>query len=168
MKKNRVLSIIIMMILFGGIGLLSVNAVLCSEKAFRVVFMPGHFYYLIENKMIYSHAQLENYLIELRQSRYYIGYEHFEDSLNKVNLNFDKEALVIIKHRESSESTKVEFIEPVAHEDRLICIINRIVPQIMNLMEAHYCYALVVDKTIIREIEVKVEGKEDYLLRINP
>lgn len=90
----------------------------------------------------------------------------FEEGIIQAQLNFDKEALVVVRHTEGSSSTGINFRCPLVKGKRLLCQIERNEPEIGTPSMAYYCFALAVSKRRIAEIELKVPGKQAILLTL--
>ena len=87
------------------------------------------------------------------------GWNHkreFIDALNNANVDFSKEALVLLRHTEGSGSVKVAFETPVLKGKNLICEIagTPIPPGFGGTGDmAYYCMAVVVSKAQVSQVE---------------
>ncbi len=88
-------------------------------------------------------------------------------ALADANIDFKKEALILLRHTEGSGSTSVTFEKPVLKGKRLVCTITRKVPEVGTADMAYYSFAVVVQKSAINEIELQIKGRKPTILKIN-
>jgi hypothetical protein len=82
----------------------------------------------------------------------------FVNALRNANVDFSKEALVLLRHYEGSGSVNVEFKAPVLEGKKLVCEIEGIpIPEGFGGTGdvAYYCMAVVVSKTHISQVELQ-------------
>ncbi|MBA3514125.1 MAG: hypothetical protein H0T77_07115 [Pyrinomonadaceae bacterium] len=88
--------------------------------------------------------------------------KEFEDALRNANLDFTKEALVLLRHTEGSGSVQVTFETPILQDRILLCEIRGkpIPPGYLGTADmADYCLAVAVSKSHISQVELQaVEG----------
>jgi len=140
-----------------------------GEKAFRRVDISEreNGYCNLSNRVIKTQSEFDTYISGVKRHERWSNKYVFANSLINAKIDFDREALVIIPLVEGSGSNIIKFNKPEVEGDKIICRISRFVPEIGNCMMAYYCGVFVVDQARINEIEVRVEGKEDYTLHIN-
>lgn len=88
--------------------------------------------------------------------------QEFADVLRNAKVDFTKEALVLLRHNESSGSVQVTFESPILQDGKLICRIRGkpFPPGYGGTADmAYYCFAVAVSKTAVSEVELQgVEG----------
>jgi len=86
----------------------------------------------------------------------------FEDALRNAKVDFNQEALVLLRHSESSGSVQVTFEPPTLENKKLLCEIQgkAIPPGFGGTADmAYYCFAVAVSKSAVRQVELQaVEG----------
>lgn len=84
--------------------------------------------------------------------------QKFEDALLNAKLDFNKEALVLLRHTEGSGSVQVIFEKPVLQDSKLLCEIRGIPipPGYGGTADvADYCFALAVSKSRVSHVELQ-------------
>lgn len=137
---------------------------------FRIVPIPkeDHGYSNFESTVITSHGELDAFLQKDSKGQG-MGWNNrldFENALTKARLDFNQEALVLLRHTESSGSVQVNFRKPRLKGRKLICRIDRNDPKMGTTNMAYYCFALVVVKTDIKEVELNISGKKPIILSV--
>ena len=97
--------------------------------------------------------------------------QKFEDELRSANIDFSKEALVLLRHTEGSGSVKVEFKTPVLEGKKLICEIEGIPipPGYLGTGDmAYYCQAVVVSKADVSQVEFRATQGGFKAKKLNP
>ncbi len=84
----------------------------------------------------------------------------FENALREANIDFSREALILLRHTESSGSVAVTFDPPILKDSKLICKIHgKAVVGMATGDMADYCFAVVVSKSAVTQVELQaVEG----------
>jgi hypothetical protein len=86
----------------------------------------------------------------------------FEDALRSANVDFAKEALVLLRHTEPSGSVQVTFETPTLEDGKLVCEIRgkAIPPGFGGTGDmAYYCFAVALSKSAVTQVELHaVEG----------
>jgi len=90
----------------------------------------------------------------------------FDAALAGAKLDFAREALVLLRHTEGSGSVQVTCAMPEVKGRRLMCRIGRTEPEAGTADMAYHCFAIVVSKPDIAEIEVLVPGRPPVVLLI--
>ena len=89
--------------------------------------------------------------------------DYFLKTIEEAKLDFDNEALVLIRITEPSGSIQVKFGEPRLDSFTLICPIKRELPGLTDDM-AYHCFALAVSKTQVKRVQVLIQSEESYYL----
>lgn len=89
----------------------------------------------------------------------------FLKNIQKANLDFEKEALVLIRDTEPSGSIQVSFEVSRLESGTLFCNINRKLPGVTD-DEAFYCFAVAVSKEKVKKIHVDVESENPFELDV--
>jgi hypothetical protein len=86
--------------------------------------------------------------------------QEFEGALRNAKVDFSKEALVLLRHPERSGSVQVTFETPILQDRKLLCEIRgRPIPGSGTGDMAYYCFAVVVSKSEVSQVELQgVEG----------
>ena len=95
----------------------------------------------------------------------------FKDALLNANLDFSKEALVLLRHTERSGSVQVTFETPVLKDRSLVCEIRGrpILPGYGGTGDvAYYCFAVAVSKAHVSQVELQAIEGGFYARRLAP
>jgi hypothetical protein len=138
---------------------------LAQNDKFRKIDIPPreHGYSSFDSQVIDNQATYEAFVATVRQQDSWNDKAAFLQALTDAKLNFDREALVLLRHTEGSGSIQVKLEKLTAKAKRLSCSIARQVPEIRTADMAYYCFALVVDKSGITEVELKVGDRRNVL-----
>ncbi len=90
----------------------------------------------------------------------------FDKALVVAKVDFDKEALVLLRHTEGSGSVQVDFRTPAVEGKKVICRIDRKEQEMGTADMAYYCFALAVAKSAVTEVELRIPGREAIILPI--
>ena len=131
--------------------------------AVRRIPIPAreHGYSNFETTVIGSQAALDQFLKGDQQGgdMGWNNRQEFIEALDRANLDFEKEQLVLLRHTEGSGSVRVEFHPPRVEGQTVICRISRTVPEMGTADMAFYCFALAVTKTGPTEVQLTVDGR---------
>jgi len=135
-----------------------------EPAAFRTIPIPKreHGYNNFKSMVIHTKAAWEKFK-KKHHGKKATGWNQRENvfkALADAKINFEKEALVLLRHSEGSGSTSVTFKKPVLMGKKLVCTITRKVPQVGTANMAYYCFAVVVRKSDLDEVEVQVKGRK--------
>lgn len=131
-----------------------------SAQPFRIIPIPtrengyGNFASIVFT----SQKDLDSFL---RDTSTQSGWNHrqkFEDALLDAKVDFNKEALVLLRHSEGSGSIKVTFERPVLKDRKVLCEIRGrpIPPGYGGTTDmAYYCFALAVSKADVSQVELR-------------
>jgi len=128
-----------------------------STQSFRIIPIPKRGGYSnFESIVLMSRDDLDSFL-KNPSAR-----PEFEDALRNANLDFTKEALVLLRHTESSGSVQVVFETPILQDRKLLCEIRGkpLPPGYAGTDDmAYYCFAVAVSKSAVDQVELQaIEG----------
>ncbi len=134
------------------------SAVALEAKPFRLVGIPGreHGYDNLKTRVIGSQKELDALIQAVEKQAGWNDRAAFLKGLAAARLNFDSEALVLIRQTEGSGSNKVS-LAPEIKGDRLLATIQRQVAPIGTDDIANYCFAVAVERGQVKQVEVWVE-----------
>jgi hypothetical protein len=144
-----------------------------SGQAFRVIPIPKkeNGYGGFETIAFMSKSDLDRFLKETATQ---IGWNHrkeFEDALRNANVDFSKEALVLLRHTEGSGSVRVAFEPPVLQGRNLICeILGKPIPPGYGGTAdmAYYCFAVAVSKAQVSQVKLEAVRGGFSARRLDP
>jgi len=122
-----------------------------ERKPFRMVDIPKeeHGYGDNLNSMVIrSKVELDVLLEQVSKQEHWNRKKEFVEALKKAQIDFDKEALVLLRHTEGSGSIQVTFETPVLQKGNLLCTLKRDVPEVGTADMAYYGFALAVNKSV--------------------
>lgn len=148
-----------LVLLTGVLGVLS--AVAADSKPFRLIGIPGreHGYGNLKAQVIGSQKDLEALMKAVETQQGWNNREAFLKGIQAGKVNFATEVLVLIRQMEGSGSNRVSLVAPEVKGDTLQCVITREVPEIGTDDIADYCFALAVDRSQVKAVEVWVAQK---------
>ncbi len=127
-----------------------------SESAFRTInirereFGYSHF----ESMAITSSDDFKAFLDEISQQAWN-DRQDFVDALLNAKIDFNKEALVLLRHDEGSGSIRVSFEKPVLQDKTLLCEIRGEPLRGLGSADmAYHCFALAVSKSLINKVHL--------------
>lgn len=137
-------------------------------SGFRAVDVPqdesGYHYF--ESRVINTQEQFETFVKQIKAQEYWSHRDDFLGAIGKANVDFIHESLVLVKHTEGSVSTTVNHMLQL-QGDKLICKIETVKPQGAMLgAVADYCFAIVVEKDKVKEVEVRIDDKPGEVLEV--
>lgn len=139
-------------------------------ESFRIIPIPEreHGYSNFDSTVISSEKELDTFLGEkLRgQGMGWNDKEGFRMALSRANLDFEQEALVLLRHTEASGSVQINFLQPCVKGNRIIARIERKEPEIGTADMAYFCFALAVVKAEIAEVKLIIPDKETLVLSL--
>jgi hypothetical protein len=91
----------------------------------------------------------------------------FLDALKQAGVDFDREVLVLLPHNEPSGSNRVAFAAPRIEGSRVVCRIDRHVPEIGTGDMAYYCFAIAVDRSRVTEVRFDAPGRKPLRIPIS-
>jgi hypothetical protein len=139
-----------------------------EPKPFRTVGIPDreHGYDNLKSTVVRTKAEFEALLKEVADQGTWNNKKAFVDALKGATIDFDKEALVLLRHTEGSGSVQVTFEAPGFKDGTITCSITRKEPPVGTADMAYYCFALAVSKADVKEVVLKVGEKETAKLKV--
>jgi hypothetical protein len=137
-----------------------------ESKVFRLIPIPKreHGYGSMDSVVIRTKGDLAVFLKSIQGQTGWNNRMGFEDAISNAKVNFEKEALVLLRHTEGSGSVQVTFHKPAFRVKKLTCRITRKEPEIGTADMAYYCFALAVSKSAISKVELQVAGRKSLVL----
>jgi hypothetical protein len=133
-----------------------------EPQAFRVIPIANkeNGYSNFESVAFNSKAEFESFLAGTSKQDGWNNRQAFADALQNANIDFTREALVLLRHNETSGSVRVSFETPNLVARKLVCQIRGKALTGMGTMDmAYYCFAVVVSRSVVNEVELReVEG----------
>lgn len=131
-----------------------------SVESFREIRIPvrDDGYQNFQSMVIMSKEELDSFLKDTLTQMGWHNRREFEDALVNANVDFSKEALVLLRHTEGSGSVQVTFERPVLRERSLVCEIRGkpFPPGSGGTTDmAYYCVALAVSKAYVDLVELQ-------------
>ncbi|MEM7395517.1 MAG: hypothetical protein AAF492_24565, partial [Verrucomicrobiota bacterium] len=149
------------LVLFGLLASLAVGTVVAKNENDSVQMIPipkrDSGYMNFESTIIKTQEDLDAFL--KRKNDDWEVRAAFDKAIARAKLNFDEQALVLLRHTEDSGSNKVTFHKPQIVEKQLACKITRKVPGLGTDDGAYYCFALAVSKEAITEVALDAPGR---------
>ncbi len=127
-----------------------------------------HGYSNFESTVIASQDDLDSFFLKTFKAKS-MGWNNrkdFEKAIATAKLDFEREALVLLRHTEGSGSVQITFRESLLIKDRIVCQIDRKMPEMGTADMAYYCFALAVVKTKVTQVELKVAGRKPVILSL--
>src|SRR6185369_7461083 len=127
-----------------------------SEPAFRTVniYLTDNGYEYFDSMVITSSQDFNAFLNEVSQQQRWSYKQAFVDTLLNAKIDFNQEALVLLRHTEGSISARVSFETPVLKEKTLICDIRGELQGAGLGVVAYYGFALVVSKSLVDKVQL--------------
>jgi hypothetical protein len=131
-----------------------------TAQSFRIIPIPAreNGYGNFKTIALKSQKDLDSFLKDTRTQSGWNHRQKFEDALLTARIDFSKEALVLLRHTEGSGSVKVGFETPLLKDRNLLCEIRGIpIPEGYGGTGdvAYYCYAVVVSKAHVSQVELQ-------------
>jgi hypothetical protein len=127
-----------------------------SEPAFRTVniYLTDNGYEYFDSMVITSSQDFNAFLNEVSQQQRWSYKQAFVDTLLNAKIDFNQEALVLLRHTEGSISARVSFETPVLKEKTLVCDIRGELQGAGLGVVAYYGFALVVSKSLVDKVQL--------------
>jgi hypothetical protein len=135
-----------------------------SAQSFRIIPIPIREtgYSNFASIVFMSKKDLDSFLTDTSTQIGWNNRQGFEDALLNANLDFSKEALVLLRHTEGSGSVQVTFETPILQDRNLLCEIRGrpIPPGYAGTGDmAYYCFAVALSKAQVSQVELQaIEG----------
>lgn len=127
-----------------------------SGSPFRTINLPpgenGYRYF--DSLAITSSEDFNAFLEEISQQAFANNRQRFVDALLNAKVDFNQEALVLLRYDQGSGAERVSFETPVLQEKTLLCEIRSELlgagPDVMS----YHCFALVVSKSLVNRVQL--------------
>lgn len=124
-----------------------------SEAPFRSInIAPGDFS-RFDSMAITTSEDFKAFLEELSQQPENRG-QGLIDALLNAKIDFNREALVLLRHDEGSISARVSFETPVLQDKTLLCEIRGELPGMGLAVVGYHCFALAVSKSLVDKVQL--------------
>jgi hypothetical protein len=127
-----------------------------SGTSFRTINIHqreiGYSYF--DSMAITSSQDFKAFLEEISQQLYWNNRQDFVDALLKAQVDFNQEALVLLRHDEGSGAVRVSFETPVLQEKTLLCEIRGELRGLGTADMAYHCFALAVSKSLVNKVQL--------------
>jgi hypothetical protein len=108
---------------------------------------------------ITSSQDLEAFLAEIPQQIGWNNRQGFIDALRNAKIDFNQEALMLLRHDEPSGSVSVSFKTPVLKDKTLVCEIRGEPLRGLGTADmAYHCFALAVSKLLVNQVQLNAKG----------
>jgi hypothetical protein len=127
-----------------------------TEPAFRTIniFKRELGYSNFDSMAITSSEDFNAFLEEVSQHGSWNTRQEFVDALRNAKIDFNQEALVLLRQDEGSGSVRVSFETPVLKDKTLVCEIRGEFEGMGTADMAYYCFALVVSKSLVDKVQL--------------
>jgi hypothetical protein len=134
---------------------------------YRVLNIPAreHGYGNFKTQVIHSQKELDDLIKKSVGDLGWNNRQAFVEGLQKGKVNFEREALVLLRNTEGSGSVKVTP-QPQINGKTLIVRLRRDVPEIGTADIADYCFAIAVDRGRIEQVQYVVDGRPEEKLNV--
>ncbi len=147
------------------VALLTLSALPCraaEDAPFRRIAIPvrEHGYNHMGTTVITREVEYEAALTNIEKQKGWNNRAAFLKALKEAKIDFDTEALVLLRHTEGSGSVRVAFAPPELDGKTLVCRITREEPETGTADMAYYAFALAVRKDKVDAVVFKSRGRE--------
>lgn len=152
-------------------GMLVQNKVII-EAGYRLIPITKreHGYNNFPTQLISSSEELKSFKSQVAKHEGWNNKSAFTKALTAAEVDFAKEALMLVRHTEGSGSIPVSLAIPKPVESGLLISNVQRSPLKSGMSGtadmAYYCYALVVSKALVRKIQLQVAGKNTTIIQI--
>ena len=134
-----------------------------SGSSFRTINIHqreiGYNYF--DSMAITSSQDFKAFLQEINQQLYWNNRQAFVDALLKAEVDFNQEALVLLRHDEGSGSVRVSLETPALQDRTLLCEIRGELSGAGTADMAYHCFALAVSKSLVNKVQLNAVGGLD-------
>ena len=126
-----------------------------SESAFRTIkiYQTELGYAYFESMAIATSEDFNAFLAEIPNQTGWNGRQEFIDALVNAKIDFNREALVLLRHDEPSGSVQVSFETPVLKDKTLLCETRGKFAVSGFDTVAFHGFALVVSKSLVNQVQ---------------
>lgn len=134
-----------------------------SGAAFRTIniYQTDNGYNYFDSLAITSRQDFDVFLAEISQQLYWANRQAFVDALLAANIDFDQEALVLLRHTQGSGAAAVTFETPVVQDKTLLCEIRGESRGAGPAVVSYHCFALAVNKSLVNKVQLNTVGSAD-------
>jgi len=127
-----------------------------SAAPFRTInILPRELGYSHFDSMAITTAEDFNAFLEQTSDLGWNNRQEFVDALRDAKIDFNQEALVLLRHTEGSGSVQVSFETPVLKDKTLVCEIRGEPLNGAGTGDmAYYCFALAVSKSLVDRVQL--------------
>jgi hypothetical protein len=129
-----------------------------ERPPFRLIPIPNreHGYGNFESIALNSKAEFDSFIAGTSKQGGWNSHAAFVDALRNANIDFTREALVLLRHTEGSGTVRVTFETPTLVKRKLVCQIRGKALTGGGTMDmAYYCFAVVVSRSAVSEVELR-------------
>ena len=129
-----------------------------APQPFRLISIPNreHGYGNFESIALNTKADFDSFIAGTARQSGCNSRAAFVDALRNANIDFTREALVLLRHTEGSGSVRVTFETPTLVDHKLVCQIRGKALTGGGTMDmAAYCFAVVVSRSAVTEVELR-------------
>jgi hypothetical protein len=128
-----------------------------ERPAFRVIpiLNKENGYGNFESIAFNTKTEFESFLAGTSKQPGWNSRQAFVDALQNANIDFTREALVLLRHSEVSGSVRVTFETPTLVDRKLVCKVRGKAVTGGTMDMAYYCFAVVVSRAVISELELR-------------
>jgi len=128
-----------------------------SGSSFRFINIypreSGYNYF--DSMAITSAEDFKAFVEEVSRQQYWSDRQGFIDALLQAKVDFNQEALVLLRHDAGAGAARVTLETPVLHDKTLLCVIrSEILGAGVNDMPFH-CFALAISKSVVDKVQLK-------------
>jgi len=137
---------------------LFLHAAAQAPQPFRLISIPNreHGYGNFESIALNTKADFDSFIAGTSRQGGWNSRAAFVDALRNANIDFTREALVLLRHTEGSGSVRVTFETPTLVDHKLVCQIRGKALTGGGTMDmAAYCFAVVVSRSAVTEVELR-------------
>jgi len=134
-----------------------------SGAAFRTIniHQTENGYNYFDSLAITSRQDFDAFLAEISQQLYWSDRQAFVDALLAAKIDFNQEALVLLRHTQGSGAAHVTFETPVLQDKTLLCEIRGAIHGVGPAVVSYHCFALAVSKSLVNKVQLNAVGSAD-------
>jgi len=127
-----------------------------SEAPFRIIniHQTDSGYQYFDSIAIISAEDFNAFVGEISRQQYWSDKQGFVDALLKAKVNFNQEALVLLRRSVGNGGVGVSFENPVLQEKTLFCKIGGEAQGAAIDVVSYHCFALAVSKSLVNRVQL--------------
>ncbi len=142
-----------------------------EHPPYREISIPDqeHGYQNFGSTVLDSEKELKNFLDTqaAEETRGWNKLPAFKNALENAEIDFDREALVLVRQDASQGNIQVAFKPDVKNDDQLVVrITKKGEGGIGSSVMQYYCFGLAVNRETISEVQIKPEDGETETLQV--